>query len=281
MNVETKKINIVCPTCKKEVGIDIPSFLVSEAQDGILKIQIPQEKCCFHSFMIFIDKAFRVRGYQIAELEFNFKIKKIEPEDSTFLSFDINEMISALGFDIAAMILRAILVGNPILFMRTFDLNDNVNKTLKFLQEIGSDDIAITTRAIEQKELGEKALEKSNPLVYAILFRAILRSPFKDKIKTALEATLLRETTDIPDRQGQIAFLRHELVKISRIVNELFTMLKSTPFIYEEDLPEVLQKKFNYKINRKQADGIKEILAYRHGDKIASKIKSKTIDYML
>ncbi|NMC06104.1 MAG: hypothetical protein GYA24_12885, partial [Candidatus Lokiarchaeota archaeon] len=163
----------------------------------------------------------------------------------------------------------------------TFDLNDKALKAIKFLHEIESDDLIITTETIDQKKLNDKGIEKSNPFVYAILYRAILRSPFSEKAKLALENVLLKETADIPDRQGQIAFLRRELVKISRIVNELAGKMKTLPQIYEEDLPDFMQKTWNYKVNGKQVASLKEIVAAKHGDKIAAKIKSKSVEFLL
>jgi hypothetical protein len=287
MNVETKAVTISCPICKKEVGIELPTFLVKEAQDNILKIQIPQEKCCpLHSFMVFIDKNYKVRGYQQADLEFNMKAGKsaacLQPglDESKILSFDVHELISTVGIDIAAMILRTILINKPVLFLN-IDFNSRVEKTIKFLQDMESDDLVITTQTIDQKMLNDKGIEKSNPFVYAILYRAILRSPFPDKAKIALETMLLNETSEIPDRQGQIAFLRREVVKISRIVNELASKLKAISQVYEEDLPGFIQENWSYKVNGKQVTGIKEILAARHGDKLAGKIKSKSVEYLL
>jgi hypothetical protein len=288
MLVETRAVTVSCPVCKKELEIELPTFLVKEAQDNILKVQIPQDKCCpLHSFMVFIDKNYKVRGYQHADLEFNLKASKSTTSlppgiaDNEILSFDVHELISTVGIDIAAMILRAILINKPVLFLNTFDLNDRASKAIKFLHDMESDDLVITTDTIDQKKLNDKGIEKSNPFVYAILYRAILRSPFSEKTRTALETMLLKETADIPDRQGQVAFLRHELVKISRIVNELASKLKAMPQIYEEDLPDFLQKSWNYKVNGKQVAGIKEIIAARHGEKVAGKIKSKSVEYLL
>ncbi|HME55508.1 MAG TPA: hypothetical protein VKM55_25105 [Candidatus Lokiarchaeia archaeon] len=283
MNTDTKPVTIACPSCKKEVTIEIPSFLVREAQDGILKIQIPQDRCCsLHSFMVFIDKNFTVRGYQYADIEFNMKPAKpfVKGDDEEAI-FDTNELLDAVGIDVAAMMLRTVLVNRPIVFLNTFDLNNYVRKTMQFFQDIDSDEIGIKTRVIDEKNLNDKKSDIANAFVYAVLYKAIIRSPFRDKIKTALEGGLLDETAAIPDRQGQVAFLRKELAKISKIIGELAVMLKTTPKIYEEDLPDLLLKKFNYKIKRNQSDGIKEIIAYRYGDKIAGKIRSKTIDYML
>lgn len=283
---ETRSVTITCPVCRnKELAIELPTFLVKESQDNILKIQIPQEKCCpLHSFMVFIDKNFKVRGYQHADLEFNLKPGKAaapSPLDGELLSFDVHELINTVSMDIAAMMLRAIIINKPVLFLNTFDLNDKALKAIKFLHEIESDDLIITTETIDQKKLNDKGIEKCNPFVYAILYRAILRSPFSEKAKLALENVLLKETADIPDRQGQIAFLRRELVKISRIVNELAGKMKTLPQIYEEDLPDFMQKTWNYKVNGKQVASLKEIVAAKHGDKIAAKIKSKSVEFLL
>jgi len=288
MNVETKKVTVSCPVCKKEVDIELPTSLVKEAPDGILKIQIPIEKgCLLHSFMVFIDKNFKVRGYQQADIEFNLKASKHVPGlplaagDSEIQSFDVNELISTVGVEVAAMMLRAILMNKAVLFMNTYDLNNRAEKAVKFFRDMESDDLIITADIIDQKRLNDKNIEKSSPFVYAILYRAILRSPLPEKAKTALETMLLEETSEIPDRQGQIAFLRRELIKISRIVNELAAKLKVMAQIYEEDLPDFLQKTWNYKVTGKQVNGLKEILSARHGGKIAAKIKSKSVEYLL
>lgn len=283
MNTDTKAVTVTCPACKKEVTIEIPSFLVLEAQDGMLKIQIPQELCCsIHSFMVFIDKSFKVRGYQYADIEFNMKAAKpaVNQGDEEAL-LDTNELVDAVGIDVAAMMLRVALVNKPILFLNMFDLNNYVRKTIQFFQEIESEDVPIKTRVIEEKDLSDKENNATDSFVYAVLYKAILRSPFRDKVKTALEGSMLKETTSIPDRQGQLAFLRQKLAKTSKIISELAGMLKTIPKIYEEDIPELLQNNFNYKIKKNQGDGIKEIIAYRYGDKLAAKIRSKTIEYML
>ncbi|MEX2685074.1 MAG: hypothetical protein Q6373_026100 [Candidatus Sigynarchaeota archaeon] len=288
MYVETKKVTVSCPVCKKEVDIELPTTLVKEAPDGILKIQVPIEKGCpSHSFMVFIDKNFKVRGYQQADLEFNLKPSRAAfsplpaAAESEIQSFNVNDLINTVGVEIAAMMLRTILVKKPVLFMNTYDLNNRAEKAVKLFQDMESDDLIITADIIDQKRLNDKNIERSNPFVYAILYRAILRSPFPGKIKTALETTLLEETSEIPDRQGQIAFLRRELVKISLIIDELASKLKVMTQIYEEDLPEFLQKNWNYKATGKQVIGLKEILAARHGEKIAAKIKSKSVEYLL
>ena len=286
MATDTKSVTIVCPICKKQVAIEIPVLLVREAQDGILKIQIPQDRCCgLHSFMVFIDKHFDVRGYQHADIEFNLKVAGNSSNlDHADAIFDTNELLDAVGIDVAAMMLRTALVDKQIFFINMFDEfdpNNYVQKTMQFFHDIESSDIAIKTHVINNQDLNNKKLDTSNAFVFAILYKAILRSPFNNKIKTALEGNLLEEATAIPDRQGQVAFLRKELVKLSKIIVEMATILKAMPKIYEEDLPELLQKKFNYKIKKSQAEGIKEIIAYRYGEKLANKIRSKTLDYML
>ena len=184
MTTETRTVTIACPSCKKEVNIEIPTFLVQQAQDGMLKIQIHQERCCtIHSFMVFIDKNFKVRGYQYADLEFNMKPAGkpgIQGDDDAV--FDTNELLDAVGIDVASMMLRTILVQRPIYFLNTFDLNSHVRKTILFFQDIESKDLEIKTKVIDEKDLNDKKLDAANSFTYAVLYKAILRSPFRDKI---------------------------------------------------------------------------------------------------
>nr|MDO8112647.1 hypothetical protein [Candidatus Sigynarchaeota archaeon] len=54
---------------------------MDESQEGVAKVQIPQGACCpDHAFMAFVDKKFKVRGYQNVDIEFNVD-RKEKPGD--------------------------------------------------------------------------------------------------------------------------------------------------------------------------------------------------------
>ncbi|MHA1681506.1 MAG: hypothetical protein ACTSUE_10880 [Promethearchaeota archaeon] len=280
MTVEVKKILVRCPVCHVEKEVNIPIFLVKEAQDGVLKIQIPQGACCAeHSFMVYIDKKFKIKGYQNADIEFRVGAPaNRKSQDKDKKDFKVDDLVNIMGPDISGTILRTILIGKPILFLETFDLYNRVDKAVVLLNDMESDDLVITTERITREELKEKRVNKSNSLVVVPLYQAIMRSPFFDDINTRFEGNLINETLKIPDRGGQIIFMRKELIKITRIIDEFVKILRDAEKLFEEDIPKITQEKFNYKIDSKNIDVIKEVIFFKHDHTLAEKIINKSLD---
>ncbi|MFX0102304.1 MAG: hypothetical protein ACFFCS_22255 [Candidatus Hodarchaeota archaeon] len=285
---EVRAVRVRCPTCGNETSVEIPVFLVKEAQDGVLKVQIPQGAACpEHSFMAYIDKKFSVRGYQNVDIEFTPELEVEKPHsiaEETTLSeeelrtYDVQDMITGLGSDIVANILRTILVEKPILFLESFDLQNRIEKSIKLLEDMESEDLVITGRKITKDQLKDKNIRKANGLVLVPMYRAIMSSPFLEEINTRFESNLLKETTLIPDRKSQIIFIRKELIKITMIIDEFVKMLEKVEKIYEEDIPAFTQDKFNYKLESKNIDVIKEIIDFKYSHKLAQKIINKSLD---
>lgn len=275
MTVDVKPIHVICPICNKETKIDIPIFVVNYAKDGMVKIQIPQGSCCQeHSFMAFVDKKFVVRGYQNADIEFNIKVKEktaAQKKTEGLKDYSITDMIDMIGPDICALILRSILIGIPILLLDIFDLYDRVDKTVKLLRDMSSEELTIMTEKISKDDTEDKKSYHPDDLIIVPLYKAIMRSPFLEGVNTRFESNLLREATKLPDRTSQIVFLRKELVKINRIIEEFIKLLKNTDKLYEDDIPIYIKDKFNYNLDAKNIDVIKQIIAFKD-KKLAQKI---------
>lgn len=58
-----KPVRIICPKCKKDQQIMIPTSYISDSP-GVTTISIPEDLICTHHFQVFIDKNYSVRGYQ-------------------------------------------------------------------------------------------------------------------------------------------------------------------------------------------------------------------------
>jgi hypothetical protein len=65
-----KKINVVCPICKTQNIINLPSKIINNAS-RLTAISVPKGKICRHQFQLFIDKNFSIRGYQKVDYEVN------------------------------------------------------------------------------------------------------------------------------------------------------------------------------------------------------------------
>ena len=63
-------ILVVCPTCKAKKELKIPIKIINQAKQ-LTTVSIPAGAVCDHSFQSFVDKNFKVRGYQKVDFEFS------------------------------------------------------------------------------------------------------------------------------------------------------------------------------------------------------------------
>ena len=63
-------ILISCPKCKSKKTLQIPKKIINLSKQ-LTTISIPSGLCCEHSFQSFVDKNFKIRGYQNVDFEFN------------------------------------------------------------------------------------------------------------------------------------------------------------------------------------------------------------------
>ena len=86
---EQQEILVVCPTCKIKKELKIPTKIINQAKH-LTTVSIPSGPVCRHGFQAFVDKNFKVRGYQIVDFEFSHmeffestEADEAEPDDST------------------------------------------------------------------------------------------------------------------------------------------------------------------------------------------------------
>jgi len=65
-----QEILVICPNCKTKKELKIPIKIINQAKH-LTTISIPSGLVCMHAFQAFVDKNFKVRGYQIVDFEFS------------------------------------------------------------------------------------------------------------------------------------------------------------------------------------------------------------------
>ncbi len=63
-------IIVICPKCKTKKELKIPTKIINQAKQ-LTTVSIPSGTVCEHSFQSFVDKNFKVRGYQTVDFEFS------------------------------------------------------------------------------------------------------------------------------------------------------------------------------------------------------------------
>jgi len=70
MKEDYQDIIVICPTCKTKKDLKIPTKIINQAKQ-LTTVSIPSGAVCMHSFQSFVDKNFKVRGYQKVDFEFS------------------------------------------------------------------------------------------------------------------------------------------------------------------------------------------------------------------
>ena len=65
-----KEILVVCPNCKTNQKLNLPIKIINQSKK-LTTVSIPSGLNCEHSFQAFVDKNFKVRGYQTVDFEFS------------------------------------------------------------------------------------------------------------------------------------------------------------------------------------------------------------------
>lgn len=69
VNLGISKIEFICPECKAKKSLNVPNSVIAEAKQ-LTTMSIARGLVCDHQFQAFVDKQFRVRGYQRVDFEF-------------------------------------------------------------------------------------------------------------------------------------------------------------------------------------------------------------------
>jgi hypothetical protein len=88
-------IQFVCPVCKSEKELQVKKSIINQAKQ-LTTISIPKNKICQHHFQAFVDKNFKVRGYQ--KVDFTFESDSIENKNIYLYKIkkDDNELFKKL-----------------------------------------------------------------------------------------------------------------------------------------------------------------------------------------
>ena len=73
--IKKREVQIICPICKAEKQLNIPETIINPTKP-LTTISIQKGLLCNHHFQAFIDKNFKVRGYQ--KIDFEIKAKELK-----------------------------------------------------------------------------------------------------------------------------------------------------------------------------------------------------------
>ena len=182
---------IVCPKCKQNKQLSVPKKIINQSKQ-LTTISIPSGLCCEHGFQAFIDKQFKVRGYQQVDFDFS-KVEFLEEEEEErVLIPELRDIIK---------VLRNCVDDKEILGSALFSIDGTI-----IYSSLSTDTLFNTIREFEARK-EEKLVEISR--IYLVLEndqmlcskfmdihdnKYILTLIFSKKVKLGMGNLLLRQT---------------------------------------------------------------------------------------
>ncbi|MFX1312512.1 MAG: hypothetical protein ACFFHD_07845 [Promethearchaeota archaeon] len=126
----TQNVLIQCPLCNQKKILKIPFQIINQNKQ-LTTVSVPSELVCKHTFQLFVDKNFKVRGYQ----KVDFELSRMEFYEDTIDSLGFkgtqekkkNSLFNMLSFSQDLIrLLRNCVDGNNILGSSLFTLEGKV-----------------------------------------------------------------------------------------------------------------------------------------------------------
>jgi len=90
---QVREVKLACPICSKSNEISIPLKIINQSKQ-LTTVSVPSGLVCEHTFQAFIDKNFKIRGYQ----KVDYELSKMEFLESTDDSTETSEgQVSSLN----------------------------------------------------------------------------------------------------------------------------------------------------------------------------------------
>ncbi len=157
-NVETdvwSDVEIICPVCRTKKSINIPARIIDKSKQ-LTSILIPIGRICDHAFIPFVDKQFKVRGYQ--KLDALLDDIESKPEPTIGLTLDDIDVIGIkinVKPEMLMYALRGVFVKKKVLVLIDKNLEylkDNLSNFFEYIFQKSFDmDILIQTKGKYKK----------------------------------------------------------------------------------------------------------------------------------
>jgi hypothetical protein len=234
---DRKALNVQCPVCNQKQDVEVPTRIIRENIKGVSTIAINAQ--CGHSFHIFVDKNFAIRGYQRSD----FDVTATAVETTQVQNYSLPGIVKMFGEEPFALAMRAILLNQKAIIIGS---DQQILKSLfinfisLFERELQDSSDAIEIMSKEEYE-HQNPLQYTTSLVIDLDFSVVKNSPFQNE-KAKFERELLKQSMSVKGVEQQKDELKKQISKIFLYANVMLN------FIYQgmdnfKDIKNTMKKK--------------------------------------
>ncbi len=220
--------------------MDVPVKLIKENIKGVSTIAV--NAACGHSYHIFVDKNFSIRGYQRSDFDVSVSTTSDQPVDN----LSMPGIVRVFGEDAFAYTVHALLTdrkavlisSDPQLLKSLF-----INFISLFEQELADSSDAIEIMSKEEyKHLNP--MHYSNDLIIDLDFSVIKSNPFKDdKVKT--EKEVLKVCLGLNNVEQQKIEFKQSISRVFLYANLMLNFIYQGKTNYKEIKKIIIKQKEN------------------------------------
>ncbi|MHA1369361.1 MAG: hypothetical protein ACTSRA_06565 [Promethearchaeota archaeon] len=219
-------IKVTCPCCGQQEEFKAPVDQIKNNLKGILTVSLKAK--CGHSYHVFIDKNFMVRGYQRCDYDIKLDVPTIEEKEQVTEDLSLQGIIRLFGEDAFIYSIHAMLLGMKVILLGS---DQQILKTLFynyisiFEREISKEAEVIEIMSKEEfKEIDE--FQFKDCLIIDIDFSAIKSNPLLGhKIKG--ERELVKASLNLDSIAAQKADLKERISRVFLYIDIIGNLIKS------------------------------------------------------
>jgi hypothetical protein len=225
---ESKKILVVCPSCKNKSRILVPVNIISKKKSGSTSVYVPRDLVCPHEFYIYVDKNFKVRDYLVLEYSLKAEALKIKAKLNFLLKkqdefdFSLNNLSNFINERDFRSLLFSCFVESPILFIED-DLDSErfgvvFNALAWFFPKMP--ETCIIMNPTSYLEFNDKEPEKLKKYsIFNVLYKISVQKPFGDSFSEPFEDILkpLREN----DSKLSLIYAKNNIDYLLKFTDEI------------------------------------------------------------
>ncbi len=215
----------------------MPTHIIRENVKGVSTIAINAQ--CGHSFHIFVDKNFSIRGYQRSD----FDVTSTAEETTQVQNYSLPGIIKMFGEEPFDLAMRAILLNQKTIFIGS---DPQILKSL-FINFISLFERELQDSADAIEIMSKEEFEHQNPLQYTtnlvidLDFSVVRSNPFQNE-KAKIERELLKHCLSVKSVELQKDALKECISRIFLYANVMLN------FIYQgmdnfKDIKNTMRKK--------------------------------------
>jgi hypothetical protein len=164
---DIQKVRITCPTCQNTYDVEVPISQFDEPQLAKGLITVSMKIPCGHACYVFIDKNFKMRGGQCADIEMESKSTRVEPVSNSL--YQATELLLKYATEIIKMdvadddLIKNINAQDKVDLIENALIHGDIKKASKIIG-----DLVEFTAEIDEKELAarlKKKIQRLNKLV--------------------------------------------------------------------------------------------------------------------